>query len=145
MRRKLRELMEQLREHNQEAEVSVIVGNRHEDFSLTFGDSEGTTKANCKTVSFYVDKLNGNDRPNEEERRSCTESQVEHIPIWRLDGQVYARVRMRELKVDDIIKVAFDNTGVPVINKYIVLSAPQRATNTASGHENWVVDIKRVW
>jgi len=65
--RKLRELMEQLREYNQEAEVSAVVANQRVDFSLTFGNSEGTTKANCKTVSLYIDKLNGNDEDEDED------------------------------------------------------------------------------
>jgi hypothetical protein len=66
--RKLKDLIEQLRQYNQEAEVSVIAHNQREDFSLVFGSSEGVTKETCENVSFYVDKLNGDDEEYEEER-----------------------------------------------------------------------------
>jgi len=61
---KLRILLEQLRQYNQEADVSVVAHNQCEDFSLVFGNSEGVTKETCKTVSFYVDRLNTNELSN---------------------------------------------------------------------------------
>jgi hypothetical protein len=58
---KLKDLMAQLQKYNQEAEVSVIAHNQCEDFSLVCGNSEGVTEATCENVSFYVDRLNGDD------------------------------------------------------------------------------------
>jgi hypothetical protein len=58
---KLKDLIEQLHQYNQEAEVSVIVHNKHEDFSLVFGNSEGVTKETCENINFYVDRLNDDD------------------------------------------------------------------------------------
>ena len=59
---KLKNLMEQLRGYNQEAEVSVVVDNQSENFSLAFGNSEGVTKETCETISFYVDGLNDDEQ-----------------------------------------------------------------------------------
>lgn len=56
---KLRDLMQQLGLYNQDADVAVVVHNRRESFSISFGDSEGVTKETCNTVGFYVDALNG--------------------------------------------------------------------------------------
>jgi len=54
---KVRELINQLGDYNQDAEVDIIVHNRKENFSLSFGSGEGCTKKNCSSVSFYIDRL----------------------------------------------------------------------------------------
>lgn len=54
---KVRELIEKLKEFNQEAEVDVIAHNRKYDFSLCWGGSEGCSKQNTDEASFYVDAL----------------------------------------------------------------------------------------
>ena len=58
---KLKDLMKQLCGYNQEADVSVIVHNKREEFSLSCGGGDGCTKENCSSVGFYVDNLNGQD------------------------------------------------------------------------------------
>lgn len=55
---KVSELIDKLLNYNQSAEVNVIVHNRVESFSLSFGGgSEGETRKDCAEVSFYVDRL----------------------------------------------------------------------------------------
>jgi hypothetical protein len=68
----------------------------------------------------------------------------EYIPIWRLDNGVYIRVRMRDLKVNDIIKVMFETTGAPAICNYKVTAPPSRTEDMPSGDENWAVDLQRI-
>ena len=51
---KLRDLMQQLGLYNQDADVAVVVHNRRESFSISFGDSEGVTKETCNTVGFML-------------------------------------------------------------------------------------------
>lgn len=58
---KLRDLMVQLQQYNQEADIAVIVHNKREEFSICFGNSEGITKETCENVGFYVDELNGHE------------------------------------------------------------------------------------
>jgi hypothetical protein len=60
---KLKDLIVQLQQYNQEADVSVIAHNQREDFSLAF---EGVSKEACKNVSFYVDRLNDEEDEDEE-------------------------------------------------------------------------------
>ncbi len=55
---KVAELIEKLKEYNPEAETDVIAMNYSQDFSLSCGGSDGCTKENCDSVSFYVDALN---------------------------------------------------------------------------------------
>jgi len=54
---KVKDLIKELLEFNQEAEISVIVHNCSESFILTWGDSEGATKKSCTCVGLYVDRL----------------------------------------------------------------------------------------
>ena len=55
---KVKELIGKLEGFNPDAETGVIVHNKIERFSLTWGGgSEGETKADCKEVDFYVDSL----------------------------------------------------------------------------------------
>lgn len=61
---KVKELIMMLAKYNQEADVNITVHNRFENFTISYiGDGEGMTESNCKGVSFYVDRLNGNDAP----------------------------------------------------------------------------------
>ena len=55
---KVKEVIKQLKQYNQEAEVNVITDDMSHKFSLCFGSSEGVTKETAENVSFYVDKLN---------------------------------------------------------------------------------------
>ncbi len=58
----VKELIEKLFEYHPNAEMSIIVHNHKEEFSITFGGgSEGETKQNCKEVHFYVDRLCDNE------------------------------------------------------------------------------------
>ena len=59
---KVKDLIEKLKEYNPEAEICVIVRNRNEQFSITYGTSEGGTKSNCAQVSFYIDRLCQNEK-----------------------------------------------------------------------------------
>ena len=54
---KVRELIEKLQEMNPEAPVLVIVHNRAEQFSLTWGGGECCPKERASDVGFYVDRL----------------------------------------------------------------------------------------
>lgn len=54
---KVKDLIKELLEFNQEAEISVIVYNCLESFTLTWGDSEGSTKKSCTSVGLYVDRF----------------------------------------------------------------------------------------
>jgi hypothetical protein len=53
----VKELIEKLRWFNPDAKVEVVVRNHGYKFSLSFGTSEGCTKANCDEVNFWVDEL----------------------------------------------------------------------------------------
>lgn len=57
---KVKDLIEELKKYNPEAETSVIVHCFKEQFSMTWGgegDGEDVTKEECKEVNFYVDRL----------------------------------------------------------------------------------------
>lgn len=55
---KVKDLIKKLKEYNPEAETSVIVHNREEQFSMIYGGGgEGETENNCKRVGFCVDRL----------------------------------------------------------------------------------------
>jgi len=55
---KTKELIEKLNQYNSLADVSIIVHNYKEQFSITWGGGkEGDTKDNCEEVNFYVDRL----------------------------------------------------------------------------------------
>lgn len=47
------------------AEISVVAHCKQEEFTLSYGSSEGVTKENCDTVSIYVDRLCTNEQANE--------------------------------------------------------------------------------
>ena len=64
---KIRDLLEELRQYNQEAEVSVVVRNRQEKFSIAYGYAEGVTKGTCATVNFCVDRLNSNENESDDD------------------------------------------------------------------------------
>lgn len=54
----VQEIINKLQEYNPDAEFRLIVNNYPIDFSFTYGSSEGCTKTNADTVSFYVDSMN---------------------------------------------------------------------------------------
>jgi hypothetical protein len=56
---RLCDFIEKLQAYNQLAEVSVIVHNKREKFSISYGDYEGVTKETAQTIGIYVDSLNG--------------------------------------------------------------------------------------
>jgi len=56
------ELIDLLKDFNPKAKVTVIVHCRNEKFTITYGNSEGVTKATCDEVSFYVDRLCQNEK-----------------------------------------------------------------------------------
>jgi hypothetical protein len=59
---KVKELIKKLLDYNLDADVSVIVHHTKEEFSIVWGgDDEGETKEECESVSFYVDRLCGNE------------------------------------------------------------------------------------
>jgi len=62
---KVKELINNLLDYNMDAEISVIVHCRQEEFTLSYGGAEGETKQNCKSVSLYVDRLCTNEKANE--------------------------------------------------------------------------------
>lgn len=61
---KIKDLIEALKDYNEEAKVDVIVNCYPVDWSICFGSSEGCTKANCDSVSFYVESPNCQERPH---------------------------------------------------------------------------------
>ena len=61
MHHTVKDVIEALSEYNPHAEVTVIVHNRDEHFSIGFGSAEGATKATAEGVAFYVDRLNQNE------------------------------------------------------------------------------------
>ena len=58
---KIKELIEKLHEYNENAIVEVIVNNYPQEFSICYGGSDGVTKEECDSVSFYVDDLCNNE------------------------------------------------------------------------------------
>ena len=59
------QLINKLHGFNPDAEVKVIAHCKVEDFTLVWGgedEGEGGTKLNTSQVSFYVDRLCGNDQ-----------------------------------------------------------------------------------
>ena len=55
---KVQEARDKLKDFNPDAEMGVIVHNKMEQFTLTWGGGgEGETKSNCKEVNFYIDRL----------------------------------------------------------------------------------------
>lgn len=63
---KVKDLIEELKKYNPEAETSVIVHCHREQFSLTWGGEGPETKEETKEVGFYVDRLCGSERENKE-------------------------------------------------------------------------------
>jgi hypothetical protein len=59
---KVRDLIEKLKQYNQDAEVFVISNFKHIGFTLTYSGSDGVEKENCETVSIYPDDLGCNNR-----------------------------------------------------------------------------------
>lgn len=51
---KVRELIEELSNYNQEAEFEIVVGDNPEKFEICYGNSEGCTKSKCDVVSIFV-------------------------------------------------------------------------------------------
>lgn len=58
---KVKQIIKLLEEYNPEAEFGIIAENQNQDFSITYGSSEGVTKLNCEDVHLYVDKMNTNE------------------------------------------------------------------------------------
>jgi len=52
------EVIRKLETFNPKANVFVLVHNRHETFTFSYGGGEGGTREDCEDVSFYVDRLN---------------------------------------------------------------------------------------
>ena len=62
---KVKDLISELKECNQEAEVNVIAHCKVYQFSICCGNAEGCTYKNADTISFYVDELCTNERTEE--------------------------------------------------------------------------------
>ena len=62
---KVKDLLKTLLDYNLEANINIVAHHKMHDFTISFGGGcEGETKADCKEVSFYVDKLNTNEIQN---------------------------------------------------------------------------------
>ena len=61
----VKELITKLLDYNMNAEISIVAHCRKEEFTLSYGSSEGATKENCDTVSLYVDRLCTNEQSKE--------------------------------------------------------------------------------
>lgn len=59
---KVKDLIKELLEFNQEAEISVVSHNCPESFTLTWGWREGSTKKSCTCVGLYVDRICNEER-----------------------------------------------------------------------------------
>ena len=60
----VKDLITKLLDYNMNAEISVVAHYKQEEFTLSYGSSEGATKENCDTVSIYVDRLCTNEQSN---------------------------------------------------------------------------------
>lgn len=58
----VREVIRRLLEYNLDAEFKLISDNKVKDFEIAIGDSEGCTRKNCESVSFYVKDENTNEK-----------------------------------------------------------------------------------
>jgi hypothetical protein len=56
---KVKDLIEQLKHYNEDADVFVNYNYKHIGFTLAFGGGDGVKKKNCETVSIYPDNLGG--------------------------------------------------------------------------------------
>jgi len=54
---KVKDLIEQLKYYNQDADVFLNSNYKHIGFTLAFGGGDGVEKENCETVSIYPDNL----------------------------------------------------------------------------------------
>lgn len=54
---KVKDLIEQLEQYNQEADVFVTSNYKYIGFTLAYGGGEGVEKENCETVSIYPNNL----------------------------------------------------------------------------------------
>jgi hypothetical protein len=63
---KVKDHISELLEYNLEAEISVVVHCREEQFTLAYGGSEDETKKDCESVSLYVDRLCTNENTNQD-------------------------------------------------------------------------------
>lgn len=55
---KVKELIRELSNYNLEADVDIVAHCRGwKDYTIAYGTSDGCTKANCDTVSLYIDEL----------------------------------------------------------------------------------------
>ena len=55
---KVRDLIEKLKEYNQDAEVQTVVDNYPQQFTIMYGSSDGCLKHNCDHVSFVIGGTN---------------------------------------------------------------------------------------
>lgn len=53
----VKEIIDKLSKYNLDAEINVVVNGYTRLFTICFGDSEGVTKTNCKTVDLMVDAI----------------------------------------------------------------------------------------
>lgn len=58
---KVRDLITRLQAFNQDADFEVLAHNYPQQFSITFGSSEGCTPETCDCVSLYLDSLCGSE------------------------------------------------------------------------------------
>lgn len=62
---KNKDLIEELKKCNPEAEMFVVAYNRQYNFSLAWGGrGEGCEKEDAPEISFYVDETCGKENPN---------------------------------------------------------------------------------
>ena len=52
---KVKEIIEKLRNYNEEAEFHVVVKGQIKPFEICYGYSEGCTPTNCQSVSIMLD------------------------------------------------------------------------------------------
>lgn len=88
---KNKELIKKLKEYNEDAEVKVVAHCKSFPFSLSYGSSEGVTKKNCDSISFYVDELCTSENSND----------FENVVSPFKDLETYEKSDMK--KLDDLL------------------------------------------
>ena len=82
---KVKDLIEQLKYYNQDADVFLNSNYKHIGFTLAFGGDDGVEKENCETVSIYPDDLGCESSPT---KRMYSEDEPKQENCCTPEGQI---------------------------------------------------------
>ncbi len=93
---KVKDLIEQLKYYNQDADVFLNSNYKHIGFTLAFGGGDGVEKENCETVSIYPDDLGC--ESSQTERMYSEEEVIEILLTFRAENPRYIEEFLEQFK-----------------------------------------------